>query len=174
MNVSPKQFRRSDVAEIVAAALHQHSLTPARLVVEITESVFIQDATKAVEVLTQLRALGVRLALDDFGTGYSSLSYLQQFRFDKIKIDQSFVRKIGQNADTLTIVRAITNLGHNLGLQVTVEGVETAEQLAILRELQCDQMQGYLFARPNPSLVASELEQARMRALFNRTPLKAA
>ena len=165
VNVSPKQFRRSDVPAIVAAALARHSLAPGRLVVEITESVFIQDAAKAVTVLTRLRGLGVRLALDDFGTGYSSLSYLQQFRFDKIKVDQSFVRTIGQ-ADTLTIVRAITNLGHNLGLQVTVEGVETAEQLVILRGLGCDQMQGYLFARPSATLAASELEQARLRALF--------
>ncbi|MCJ2020462.1 EAL domain-containing protein [Methylobacterium sp. E-065] len=166
VNVSPQQFRQSDVPAIVVRALARHGLVAARLVIEITESVFIQDATKAVEVLTRLRGLGVRLALDDFGTGYSSLSYLQQFRFDKIKIDQSFVRKIEQSADTLTIVRAIANLGHNLGLQVTVEGVETAEQLAILRQLGCDQMQGYLFAKPAPKLPASELEQARLRALF--------
>ena len=173
VNVSPTQFRQSDVPTVVAAALARHGLAPARLVVEITESVFIQDAAKAVRVLTDLRGLGVRLALDDFGTGYSSLSYLQQFRFDKIKVDQSFVRRLGQHADTLAIVRAIVNLGHNLGLQVTVEGVETAEQLAILRELHCEQMQGYLFARPVPTLPASELELARLRALFATPPIKA-
>ncbi|SFM72487.1 bifunctional diguanylate cyclase/phosphodiesterase [Methylobacterium pseudosasicola] len=173
VNVSPTQFRQSDVPTVVAAALARHGLAPARLVIEITESVFIQDAAKAVRVLTDLRGLGVRLALDDFGTGYSSLSYLQQFRFDKIKVDQSFVRRLGQHADTLAIVRAIVNLGHNLGLQVTVEGVETAEQLAILRELHCEQMQGYLFARPAPTLPASELELARLRALFAVPPIKA-
>ncbi|UIY43520.1 bifunctional diguanylate cyclase/phosphodiesterase [Methylobacterium radiotolerans] len=173
VNVSPIQFRQSDVPALVAAALARHRLDPSRLVVEITESVFIQDAPTAVAVLTRLRELGVRLALDDFGTGYSSLSYLQQFRFDKIKVDQSFVRRLGQDADTLAIVRAIVNLGHNLGLLVTVEGVETAEQLAILRELDCEQMQGYLFARPAPMLGVSELELARLRALFSTPAMKA-
>ena len=166
VNVSPKQFRQPGFAAEVAATLARNGLEPGRLVLEITESVFIQDATLAVEVLTALRLLGVRLALDDFGTGYASLSYLQQFKFDKLKVDQSFVRRLGQNADSLTIVRAIANLGHNLGLQVTVEGVETPEQLAVLRELGCDQMQGYLFARPAPMTAASEGERARLRALF--------
>ncbi|MCJ2048400.1 EAL domain-containing protein [Methylobacterium sp. J-070] len=173
VNVSPTQFRQSDVPALIAAALARHGLAPGRLVVEITESVFIQDAAAAVAVLTRLRGLGVRLALDDFGTGYSSLSYLQQFRFDKLKVDQSFVRRLGQHADTLAIVRAIVNLGHNLGLHVTVEGVETAEQLAILRELHCEQMQGYLFARPAAVLGVSELELARLRALFVEQPLRA-
>ncbi|MCJ2087144.1 EAL domain-containing protein [Methylobacterium sp. E-005] len=173
VNVSPTQFRQTDIPTLVATALERHDLDPARLVVEITESVFIQDASTAVAVLTRLRGLGVRLALDDFGTGYSSLSYLQQFRFDKIKVDQSFVRRLGQDADTLAIVRAIVNLGHNLGLQITVEGVETAEQLAILRELHCEQMQGYLFARPAAVLGVSELELARLRALFVEQPLLA-
>ncbi|MGX5777332.1 bifunctional diguanylate cyclase/phosphodiesterase [Methylorubrum zatmanii] len=173
VNVSPKQFRQPGFAVSVAAALTRHGLPPRRLVLEITEGVFIQDAAMAVEVLTALRSLGVRLALDDFGTGYSSLSYLQRFKFDKIKIDQSFVRRLGQHADTLTILRAITHLGHNLGLQVTVEGVETPEQLAILRELGCDQMQGYLFARPGPMAALSELEPERLRALFDPESLQA-
>ncbi|MCJ2135546.1 EAL domain-containing protein [Methylobacterium sp. J-026] len=173
VNVSPTQFRQTDVPALVAAALAQHGLQPARLVIEITESVFIQDASAAVAVLGRLRGLGVRLALDDFGTGYSSLSYLQQFRFDKIKVDQSFVRRLGQHADTLAIVRAIVNLGHNLGLQVTVEGVETVEQLAILRELHCEQMQGYLFARPMATLGVSELDRARLRALFAEPSMRA-
>ncbi|GJE64744.1 putative signaling protein [Methylorubrum aminovorans] len=174
VNVSPKQFRQPGFAAGVAAVLGRHGLPPGRLVLEITEGVFIQDAAMAVEVLTALRTLGVRLALDDFGTGYSSLSYLQRFKFDKIKVDQSFVRRLGQHADSLTIVRAITHLGHNLGLQVTVEGVETQEQLAVLRELGCDQMQGYLFARPMPMTApmtapiagAPDLERARLRSLF--------
>ena len=181
VNVSPKQFRQPGFAAGVAAVLGRHGLPPGRLVLEITEGVFIQDATMAVEVLTALRTLGVRLALDDFGTGYSSLSYLQRFKFDKIKVDQSFVRRLGQNADSLTIVRAITHLGHNLGLQVTVEGVETQEQLAVLRELGCDQMQGYLFARPTPVMGAMmtpisgspDLELARLRSLFAEPPARA-
>ncbi|MBB2961988.1 EAL domain-containing protein [Methylobacterium sp. R2-1] len=180
VNVSPKQFRQPGFAAGVAAVLGRHGLPPGRLVLEITEGVFIQDAAMAVEVLTALRTLGVRLALDDFGTGYSSLSYLQRFKFDKIKVDQSFVRRLGQHADSLTIVRAITHLGHNLGLQVTVEGVETQEQLAVLRELGCDQMQGYLFARPTPMTGpmitpmtgSSDLERARLRALFAELPAK--
>ncbi|MDP4027172.1 EAL domain-containing protein [Methylobacterium sp. NEAU 140] len=166
VNVSPSQFQHTDVPVMVASALTRHGLDPARLIVEITESVFIQDADAAVAVLTRLRALGVRLALDDFGTGYSSLSYLQRFQFDTIKIDRSFVGRLAQHADTLTIVRAIVNLGHNLGLRVVVEGVETAEQLGILRGLGCDRMQGYLFGRPAPVLAVSDLERARTRALF--------
>ncbi|TXN51929.1 EAL domain-containing protein [Methylobacterium sp. WL2] len=166
INVSPSQLRQSDVPMAVAAALARHNLDAARLVVEITESVLIEDADAAVAVLTKLRGLGVRLALDDFGTGYSSLSYLQRFKFDKIKIDQTFVRRLGEHTDTLTIVRAIVNLGHNLGMQVTVEGVETVEQLAILRGLDCDQMQGYLFGRPAPALKVSDPERAQIRALF--------
>jgi diguanylate cyclase (GGDEF)-like protein/PAS domain S-box-containing protein len=181
VNVSPKQFRQPGFAAGVAAVLGRHGLPPGRLVLEITEGVFIQDAALAVEVLTALRTLGVRLALDDFGTGYSSLSYLQRFKFDKIKVDQSFVRRLGQHADSLTIVRAITHLGHNLGLQVTVEGVETQEQLAVLRELGCDQMQGYLFARPTPMTGpmttpiagSPDLERARLRSLFDGPQAKA-
>ena len=170
LNVSPKQFRQPGFAAGVAAVLGRHGLPPGRLVLEITESVFIHDPAMAVEVLTALRTLGVRLALDDFGTGYSSLSYLQRFQFDKIKVDRSFVRGLGQHADALTIVRAITHLGHNLGLKVTVDGVETQEQLAVLRELGCDQMQGDLFARPAPMTNLSETgpsERARLRVLFS-------
>ncbi|CAO4147391.1 bifunctional diguanylate cyclase/phosphodiesterase [Methylorubrum extorquens] len=176
VNVSPKQFRQPGFAAGVAAVLGRHGLSPGRLVLEITESVFIHDAATALTVLTALRTLGVRLALDDFGTGYSSLSYLQRFQFDKIKVDRSFVRGLGQHADALTIVRAITHLGHNLGLTVTVEGVETQEQLTVLRELGCDQMQGYLFARPAPMTNLSETgpsDRARLRALFSNEAARA-
>ncbi|MFD0937871.1 bifunctional diguanylate cyclase/phosphodiesterase [Methylobacterium trifolii] len=173
VNVSPSQFRQADTTAVVASALARNGLASDRLVVEITESVFIQDADRAVQVLNALRALGIRLALDDFGTGYSSLSYLQRFRFDKIKIDQSFVRDLESHSDTLTIVRAIVNLGHNLGLHVTVEGVETAGQLSRLRDLGCDQMQGYLFGRPAPAAKTSEFDQARLRSLFAEPALRA-
>lgn len=173
VNVSPIQLRQSDVPGAVAATLVRHELDPARLVVEITESVFIQDEAAAVVVLTKLRELGVRVALDDFGSGYSSLSYLQRFKFDKIKIDQTFVRRLGEHTDTLTIVRAIVNLGHNLGMQVTVEGVETAEQLAILRGLGCNQMQGYLFGRPAPVPMASEEDQLHIRSMFDAPLIRA-
>jgi len=173
VNVSPSQFRQSDVPAIAAAALARNGLDANRLVIEITESVFIQDAANAVDVLSRLRAQGIRLALDDFGSGYSSLSYLQQFKFDKIKIDQSFVRRLGQDADAFTIIGAIANLGHNLGLHVTVEGVETAEQLAILKGIGFDQMQGYLFGRPAPTLAVTDFEQARLRAMFQEPATRA-
>ncbi|SFH01421.1 PAS domain S-box-containing protein/diguanylate cyclase (GGDEF) domain-containing protein [Methylobacterium gossipiicola] len=173
VNVSPSQFRQSDVPALAAAALARNALDANRLVIEITESVFIQDAANAVDVLSRLRRQGVHLALDDFGSGYSSLSYLQRFKFDKIKIDQSFVRRLGQSSDTLTIIHAIANLGHNLGLHVTVEGVETAEQLAILKEIGFDQMQGYLFGKPAPTLTVTDFEQARLRAMFQEPDLRA-
>ena len=173
VNVSPSQFRQSDVPAIAAAALARNGLDANRLVIEITESVFIQDAANAVDVLSRLRAQGIRLALDDFGSGYSSLSYLQQFKFDKIKIDQSFVRRLGQDADAFTIIGAIANLGHNLGLHVTAEGVETAEQLAILKGIGFDQMQGYLFGRPAPTLAVTDFEQARLRAMFQEPATRA-
>lgn len=150
VNVSPSQFQRSDVPAIVASALGRSSLLPGRLIIEITEGIFINDAASAVTILAQLRGMGVRLALDDFGTGFSSLSYLQMFKCDKIKIDQSFVSSLSENLDSLTIVRAIINLVHNLGMSATAEGVETRQQRIILQELGCDQMQGYLFGRPAP------------------------
>ena len=170
VNVSPVQFRQSDICAVVSSALATNDLAPARLVVEITEGVLVNDTGKALEILNGLRGMGIRLALDDFGTGYSSLSYLQRFRFDKFKIDKSFVAKIGQSEDALTITRTIVNLGHNLGLQVTAEGVETRRQLQILQALGCDQIQGYLVARPAPIETFTELDGARVRSLFRAEP----
>ncbi|RYI35570.1 MAG: EAL domain-containing protein [Acetobacteraceae bacterium] len=172
VNVSPSQFRRSDVTGIVANALLVNALDPTRVVVEVTEGVLIDDAVKAVATLNRLRELGIRIALDDFGTGYSSLSYLQLFRFDKFKIDKSFVKKLGQNEDALTLTRTIINLGHNLGLQVTAEGVETQAQLEILQTLGCDQIQGYFVARPAPMGTFTELDRARTIAQFSKSQLR--
>ena len=168
VNVSPVQFRQTDVCAAVGEALQTHGIAPTRIVVEVTEGVLIEDATKAVAVLNRLRGMGVRVALDDFGTGYSSLSYLQLFKFDKFKIDKSFVKRLGENEDALTITRTIVNLGHNLGLHVTAEGVETQEQLALLRSLGCDQIQGYLVARPAPIEAFTDLDRLRTKALFGR------
>ncbi|MFC0408904.1 bifunctional diguanylate cyclase/phosphodiesterase [Roseomonas elaeocarpi] len=170
VNVSPSQFHHSDICGIVATALRVNQLDPARVVVEVTEGVLIDDATKAVATLNRLRDLGIRIALDDFGTGYSSLSYLQLFRFDKFKIDKSFVRRLGQSEDALTLTRTIVNLGHNLGLHVTAEGVETQAQLEILQALGCDQIQGYLVARPAPMGSFMELDRARTVAQFSKLP----
>ena len=172
INVSPVQFRQSDICGLVGTALRTNELKPARVVVEVTEGVLIEDPDTAVVTLNRLRDMGVRVALDDFGTGYSSLNYLQLFKFDKFKIDKSFVKKLGQSVEALTLTRTIVNLGHNLGLQVTAEGVETPEQLAILQTLGCDQIQGYLVARPASVATFTELDQARTRAVFAAARLR--
>ena len=172
LNVSPRQFRQTDVCAAISDAMHVHGIAPARVVVEVTEGVLIEDAAKATGILSRLREMGVRIALDDFGTGYSSLSYLRLFKFDKFKIDRSFVQGLGESDDALTLIRTIVNLGHNLGIQVTAEGVETPAQLDILRALGCDQIQGYLVARPAPVEAYTDLDRLRTKALFGRESLR--
>ncbi len=166
VNVSPTQFQHSDVCAEIGSAMHAHGLAPARVVVEVTEGILIADAAKAVTILHRLREMGVCIALDDFGTGYSSLSYLQLFKFDKFKIDKSFVTKLGHSDDAMTLTRTIINLGHNLDLQVTAEGVETMAQLEILQALGCDQIQGYLVARPAPFGTFTPLDRLRTTGMF--------
>jgi len=128
----------------------QNQITPSRVVLEVTEGVLIDNAEEAKLRLDALQALGVRLALDDFGTGYSSLSYLQRFRFDKLKIDRGFVAPLGRDAGSQALVQAIVALGRALELTLLAEGVETEEQRVLLRLAGCEEMQGYLFARPGP------------------------
>jgi EAL domain-containing protein (putative c-di-GMP-specific phosphodiesterase class I) len=147
VNVSPVQFRLSDLPSIVSEALARTGLPASRLEIEISEGVLVEDPARA-DVLSTLRAQGVRIALDDFGTGYSSLGYLQKFRFDKLKIDRSFIVRLGETEDATIIVRTIVGLAHSLGLSVAAEGVETPRQLAIVRDLMCDQVQGFLLGRP--------------------------
>ncbi len=168
INVSPIQFHHSDVCHAIAEALSANTLDPARVTLEVTEGILINDAPKALAILKRLREIGVSLALDDFGTGYSSLSYLQLFKFDTFKIDKSFIQKLEQGADTLTLTRTIVNLGHNLGLKVTAEGVETQAQLSILQTFGCDHIQGYLVARPAPIDSFTELDRFRMKVLFEK------
>ena len=151
VNLSPAQFRNPNLAGEVAQALVDTALDPTRLELEITESLLIGDDAAVLATLHELRALGVRIAMDDFGTGYSSLSYLRRFPFDKIKIDQSFVRGLGDQEDCIAIVRAVAGLGRSLGMAVNAEGVETREQLAALRAEGCGEVQGYLFSKPRPS-----------------------
>jgi EAL domain-containing protein (putative c-di-GMP-specific phosphodiesterase class I) len=134
----------------VTRALAESGIAPCRLELEITESVLLQDNSATLATLHQLRNLGVRTALDDFGTGYSSLSYLRSFPFDRIKIDQGFVRDLGKGRDALAIIRAISSLSRDLGIRATAEGVETAEQFERLRVEGCAEMQGYYFSRPIP------------------------
>jgi len=150
VNLSPMQFRTEDLVPAVERALARSGLPAHRLEVEITESALLQNNDKVLSTLHQLHALGVRIALDDFGTGYSSLSYLRSFPFDKIKIDQSFVREIGSRPDCLAIVTSIASLARQLGMSTTAEGVETAEQLTELQAAGCDEVQGFYFDRPKP------------------------
>ena len=150
VNLSPVQFVEGHLVREVEQALAASGLAPHRLELEITESVLLQDNEATLALLHRLHALGVRIAMDDFGTGYSSLSYLRSFPFDKIKVDQSFVRDLGREKGGVEIVRAVVGLGKALGMDVLAEGVETAEQLGILRAEGCDEVQGYLFSKPRP------------------------
>jgi diguanylate cyclase (GGDEF)-like protein/PAS domain S-box-containing protein len=151
VNVSAAQFRRGNLAHVVVTALATSGLQPQRLELEITESVLLHESEATLATLHQLRGLGVRIAMDDFGTGYSSLSYLRSFPFDKIKIDQSFVRNLSGDENSMAIIRAVTGLGVSLGITTTAEGVETREQLDYLRREGCQEAQGYLFGRPAPA-----------------------
>jgi diguanylate cyclase (GGDEF)-like protein len=150
INVSAVQFRRGNLEGLVRDVLEETGLEAARLELELTEGVLIEDAAHARSVLEALKSLGVRISLDDFGTGYSSLSYLEAFPLDRIKIDRSFVAGIGRTERSLAIVRAVIGLAHGLNLPVLAEGVETEEQLATLVREGCDEMQGYLIGRPQP------------------------
>jgi EAL domain-containing protein (putative c-di-GMP-specific phosphodiesterase class I) len=148
VNVSPLQFRRADFVDVVERILAETEFDPARLELEVTESTLLGNVDTAELAMFRLKALGVRLALDDFGTGYSSLLYLRRFPFDKLKIDSSFVRSIERAADAAAIVHAVVSLGRGLGMKVTAEGVETAEQQLFLRAAGVHSMQGYRFGRP--------------------------
>lgn len=148
VNLSPVQFKHHDLVGLVRDALRQSGLQPARLELEITEGVLIQDSELALATLMGLRSLGVRIAMDDFGTGYSSLGYLQRFPVDKIKIDRAFVGRLGSGGSAVALVKAMVGLGRSLGIGINAEGVETAEQMAILREIGCDEVQGFLTGRP--------------------------
>ena len=132
VNLSPIQFRHSDLVGLVHAILMETGLAPHRLELEITEGVMLNDQSRALAILRRMKALGVRIAMDDFGSGYSSLSYLQSFPFDKIKIDRSFIANLGRNAQSAAIIRAIIGLGRGLQMPIIAEGVETEDQLAFL------------------------------------------
>ncbi|KQT18896.1 hypothetical protein ASG40_16355 [Methylobacterium sp. Leaf399] len=151
VNVSAVQLRQGDFCRVVKAVLAETGLSPHRLELEITESVLLDDSGANLATLHRLRAAGIKISMDDFGTGYSSISYLRRFPFDKIKIDQSFVRDASRNADALAIVQAIIGLGASLGIRTLAEGIETEEQLAIVKAEGCDEMQGFLFSAARPA-----------------------
>ena len=161
VNLSPVQIRDRWLVDLVAAVMEETDIAPSRVVLEITEGVLIDNPQDAQARLEALRALGVSIALDDFGTGYSSLGYLQRFPFDRIKIDRAFVASLGASASTGPIIQSIVTLGHALGMKVLAEGIENEEQRVLLRLAGCDEMQGYLFARPGP---ASEIDAALARS----------
>jgi diguanylate cyclase (GGDEF)-like protein len=168
VNLSPIQFERSDIVDIVAAALRESRLEPDRLELEITEGVVMRDTGDVLATMRRLRGLGVRLALDDFGTGYASLSYLRSFPFDKVKIDGSFLADL--SGDGGTIIRAVLGLCRHLDLDMLVEGVETDDQLDWLRREGCTEVQGHLFSPPRPaSGVAEIIGEIAGRAV--RTPV---
>jgi len=151
VNVSPLQFRQANFVKKVHAALEEHSLDATYLEIELTEATLMSNAETSVALLEQLSELGVVVAIDDFGTGYSSMSYLQRFPIDKLKIDRSFISDVASNADDASIVRAIISLAHGLRLKVIAEGVESEEQLGILRRMGCDQYQGFFRSAAVPA-----------------------
>jgi diguanylate cyclase (GGDEF)-like protein/PAS domain S-box-containing protein len=166
VNLSPVQFKNRSLVQSIAAALSASGLSANRLELEITESVLLHDSQATLTALHKLRELGIRISMDDFGTGYSSLSYLRSFPFDKIKIDRSFVSELASRGDSMAIVRAVTSLGKSLGIATTAEGVETSEQLALLRAEGCSEVQGYLLNRPRPAAeVEKMLSKARLRVV---------
>ena len=148
VNVSPIQFKSVNFPYVVTSALENCNLPPRRLQLEITELVLVQDNNAALILLHRLRELGVSIAMDDFGTGYSSLKFLRSFPFDKIKIDQSFIRDLPGSKDSLAILRAVAGLGRSLNIITTAEGVETQDQLEVVRTEGCTEAQGYFLSRP--------------------------
>ena len=150
VNVSAIQFASDDFVEVVRAVLAETGLAPACLELEITESILMQNLETPAHRICELRALGVSIAVDDFGTGYSALSYLHRLPVDYLKIDQSFVKEISGGTNSVRLVQAIVTMAHGLGVKVTAEGVETEEQMVVLRQLGCDQVQGFLLGRPMP------------------------
>ena len=166
VNITPKEFAQPDLAAQIGTILVEVGIHPSSINAEITETIAMAYPERSSLVLSELKALGVHISIDDFGTGYSSLSRLQGFPVDTLKIDRIFISKIDTDSETSEIVRVIITLAHNLGLKVTAEGAETAEQVSLLKELKCEFVQGYFFARPG--------DHATAQALLMRTYVVAA
>ena len=164
VNISPMQFMRPDFPQTVTELLALSNLPPALLELEITEGIFIRDLNLAVARISELRNLGLSIALDDFGTGYSSLSYLQRMPIDAVKLDRSFVSDLTTDLSTVSMVRSVLAMASALNLRVVTEGVETEEQLEVLRKLGCDEAQGYLLGRPESA------EEALKRVIESPVP----
>jgi diguanylate cyclase (GGDEF)-like protein/PAS domain S-box-containing protein len=171
VNLSARQFLDPGLVEDIRNILHETGLNPSRLELEITETALILNKQLAATILMQLKAIGIKIALDDFGTGYSSMSYVQSFPFDRLKIDRSFVAAMNGDRKSRAIVEAIISLAHSLDIPVVAEGVETEEQASLLRSLLCEEIQGFLIARPEPFILPRKAEPISARSL---APLSAA
>ena len=171
VNLSPVQMRSRGLIDLIGALLGETGMTAARVVLEVTEGILIDNPQETLAKLEALRALGVSTALDDFGTGYSSLNYLQKFPFDRLKIDRAFVASLGMTGTTGAIIQSIVSLGHALGMKVLAEGIETDEQRVLLRLAGCDEMQGFLFAKACPAEAIDKIlaRPAAARAGARRT-----
>ena len=165
VNLSPAQFRQADLPDIVARALSDSGLDPARLELEITESMLLRDNEAMRKMFQQLRDLGVKLSLDDFGAGYAGLGYFRSFRFDRVKIDRSFIGEMMHHPEARAIVQAAVGIGSSLGMATTAEGVENDDQLFDLMELGCSEAQGYLFSKPHPNADVLGVSQNVLAAL---------
>ncbi|MBA1334160.1 MAG: diguanylate cyclase/phosphodiesterase (GGDEF & EAL domains) with PAS/PAC sensor(s) [Firmicutes bacterium] len=167
VNLSVRQFQQQNLVETVARVLKETGLEPHYLVLEITESIAMQNADFTIVMLRKLEEMGIHISIDDFGTGYSSLSYLKDFPLDTLKIGQSFVRDLTTNPNNAAIVTAIITMAHSMKLKVVAEGVEAQEQLVFLKQQQCDEIQGYLFSKPLPTeafekILAQEVSRANL------------
>jgi len=168
INISPRQFRDPNLVATMRRSLLDAELDPQNIEIEITETMLMQDINAAQNTINQLSKLGVRLAIDDFGTGYSSLNYLKRFPINTVKIDRSFVVDLPSNADDMAITRAVIAMAHQLKMEVVAEGVETKEQLAFLKQHQCEYAQGWLFSQALPlkqmlSLLAHDLKTVHLK-----------
>ena len=166
VNVSGRQFGQADLPDLVERVLADTGLPADRLCLEMTESVVMNDTEENLALLTRLKEIGVKLAIDDFGTGYSSLSYLRRFPVDTLKIDRSFVERLGQQSDDATLARTIVQLGQSLGMSTVAEGIEHSEQFLALRRMGCERAQGFYFSRPLPAIQAGALLSGGRAALL--------
>jgi EAL domain-containing protein (putative c-di-GMP-specific phosphodiesterase class I) len=174
VNVSPREFAQPDLAAQIGRTLQETGLDPSCVNLEITETIAMADGDRSALVLSELKALGVRLEIDDFGTGYSSLSRLQHFPVDTLKIDRSFVSRMDTDPETREIVRLIVMLAHGLGLKIVAEGIETQTQADMLKTLGCELAQGYLYSKPVPSQAIDQLLRENRAARIPVSQAKAA
>ncbi|MGZ8321280.1 MAG: EAL domain-containing protein, partial [Telluria sp.] len=165
VNLSPRQFHQKDLLPTIRECVERWGIPPGTLELEITETALVSREQEVDVLMRGIRALGVELSIDDFGTGYSSLAYLKRFPVQRLKVDRAFIRDLGRDEDSAAIILSVINLARGLKLKVVAEGVETQEQLAMLREMSCDEYQGFLFSRPvGAADVIGLIEQNRAMA----------